>query len=408
MTQPERFKPSRWFILLRRPRSWGSMLVLAALLGVLGPFASGVVPAAVVWWAVAIAIASAAVLLVWDALEYAARWYELRDSGVVSSGGVLRKWRREVPRHAVQAVAVDRRLRERVFGLGSVGFASAGTGGYEVWWFFVNQPHDRCLRARALVGPQATDRPRTDSKADAQTHDTKPNTERHNTPEPAGAKATPAARTPPVIGLVGGIGAGKSEVARAFADLGCAVSDSDAAVREILQRPEIITQVHGWWGDRVLAGEPGVPAKHTPGSPSPVARGLDRRAIADIVFNDPDERTRLEGLLHPLVHQERERLAARSVGKPAVVVDAPLLLEAGIADECDLVAFVDAPRAVRAARVASRGWQKEELARREAAQWPLERKRAAAGEVIVNDDQTTREELREHARRVLGILERRP
>jgi dephospho-CoA kinase len=68
------------------------------------------------------------------------------------------------------------------------------------------------------------------------------------------------------------------------------------------------------------------------------------------------------------------------------MVDAPLLLEAGIDKECDLVMFVDSPREQRLARVkATRGWDEEEMVRREKAQIPLEEKRARSDEVVVND-----------------------
>lgn len=168
-------------------------------------------------------------------------------------------------------------------------------------------------------------------------------------------------RTVPVIGLAGGIGAGKSAVARAFADLGCTVSDSDAQARLALERDDVRRTLVEWWGRGVLDD-----------------RGrVDRSAVASIVFDRDDERARLEGLIHPLVRRSRESLIeeAAAAGAPAVIVDAPLLFEAGLDAECDAVVFVDAPRDVRLARLAARGWDDAELRRREKAQLPLEEKR---------------------------------
>ena len=96
--------------------------------------------------------------------------------------------------------------------------------------------------------------------------------------------------------------------------------------------------------------------------------------------------------LEAIVHPEIRKLAEQSIHNlrqerqvELIVLDAALLLEAGWKDACDLVVFVDTPEADRIARVqANRGWSAEELAKREASQWPLPRKRAAANAVIDN------------------------
>jgi dephospho-CoA kinase len=86
-----------------------------------------------------------------------------------------------------------------------------------------------------------------------------------------------------------------------------------------------------------------------------------------------------------------------------MVVDAPLLFEAGIDRECDAVVFVDCPREERLARVKStRGWDEDDLTRREAAQWPLERKRAACGHVIHNS--RDRDDVERQVRAVLASI----
>lgn len=195
-----------------------------------------------------------------------------------------------------------------------------------------------------------------------------------------------------MIGLAGGVGAGKSAVAAAFAALGCVVSDSDRDAGGALETPGVRAELVRWWGDRVLTAD----------------GGIDRRVVAAIVFADPSQRARLEALIHPMVHRARaERVRSATIdGVRAVIVDAPLLFEAGVDDECDAVVFVDASRETRLARVRSRGWDEGELERRESAQWPLERKRAASDYVIANE--SDRRHLESEAARVLEDLARSP
>ena len=182
--------------------------------------------------------------------------------------------------------------------------------------------------------------------------------------------AVPANRIP-VIGLAGAIGAGKSEVGRLLAEAGCLVSDSDALAREVLGEPETVRTLSAWWGPGIL---------------DPAGR-IDRSAVARIVFADPDARRRLEAFVHPRIHARREAsFAAAPAGTPALVIDAPLLFESGLDRSCDHVVFVEADRATRLRRVReSRGWEEGELSRREASQWPLDRKRDLADSVLVND-----------------------
>ncbi len=197
-----------------------------------------------------------------------------------------------------------------------------------------------------------------------------------------------AAHGAPVIGIAGGIGSGKSEVARLLGTMGCVVSHSDDDVREVLARPEVRDTLAQWWGRGVLtaSGE------------------VDRRAVARLVFGDEAQRRRLEDLVHPLVEEKRMRSwqdAAAEGSVAAFVIDAPLLFEAGLDRQCDAVIFVDAPEAVRLERVrASRGWDAAELQRREKNQWPLETKRERADHLIINDG-----DVADLQRRVRSILD---
>jgi dephospho-CoA kinase len=168
-------------------------------------------------------------------------------------------------------------------------------------------------------------------------------------------------RRVPVLGLTGGIGAGKSTVAEFLAKMGCVISNSDAEGRAALREPVIRDTLVSWWGEAVLddAGE------------------IDRRAVAEIVFRDTEQRRRLEALTHPWIRARRdEQFAAAPPDTPALVIDAPLLIEAGLDRECDAVLFVDAPYELRLERLRRhRGWDESELKAREESQLPLDDKR---------------------------------
>ncbi|MCU0689369.1 MAG: dephospho-CoA kinase [Phycisphaerales bacterium] len=159
---------------------------------------------------------------------------------------------------------------------------------------------------------------------------------------------------------------------------GAVVSDSDATAKALLDAPSVRATLLQWWGGRSASGMDLLGADGR----------INRAAVAAIIFADPAQRTRLESLIHPLIGQRRaaELAEAAARGAPMFVIDAPLLLEAGLDRECQEVIYVDTPRAQRLARVSqTRGWTEAELDRREKAQWPLEAKRAKATRVIVND-----------------------
>jgi len=192
-------------------------------------------------------------------------------------------------------------------------------------------------------------------------------------------------KRPPVIGLAGGIGAGKSAVANILADLGCLVVNSDDLARQALDDPSIKKQIIAKWGDEILD-------EHN---------RIDRKQLAKRVFNDPAQREQLEAIIHPWVEaRRRERFARADDNTPALVIDAPLVFEANLDRKCDTVIFVDAPREMRLARLAEhRGWDESELTRREAAQMPLDEKRRRSDHVVTNTGDLG--ELRDEIRRIL-------
>lgn len=174
--------------------------------------------------------------------------------------------------------------------------------------------------------------------------------------------------TPVVIGIVGGIAAGKSAVAERFALHGLWPVDADRIARATSDLPEVLAEVAVAFGPAAVAGG-----------------RLDRAALATRVFADPAARARLEAILHPRIRAtiRQELDAARAAGH-SVLLDVPLLFENGLFALCDHVVFVDAPEPVRQARATTRGWADGELARREQAQLPLAEKRARAGFVVDN------------------------
>ncbi len=179
-------------------------------------------------------------------------------------------------------------------------------------------------------------------------------------------------RNKPIIGLAGGIGSGKSFVAKLFAERGCAVVDSDALVSQVYQEPAVLDALRSWWGDDIV-GTDGL---------------LNRKAVARRVFESVEDRRRLEALIHPRVANRRADMMKDAIeqrpGLPAFVWDSPLLFEMGLDKECDRLVFVDCPLPVRLSRVGKRGWDADEFARREKSQWALDKKRRLCNDVIVS------------------------
>lgn len=184
-----------------------------------------------------------------------------------------------------------------------------------------------------------------------------------------------ASRCVPVIGLIGGIGSGKSHLARALASRRrVIVVNADQIGHRLLREPEVKEEIRRVFGEEVFGGD----------------GEIDRRSLGSRVFgpNSEEFRRTLDRIMHPRIGAAIKQEVSRAKQEPgieAVIVDAALLLEAGWQGECDHVVFVDSPFADRLDRVArTRGWSAEELRRREASQWPLERKRERADTVVDN------------------------
>lgn len=171
------------------------------------------------------------------------------------------------------------------------------------------------------------------------------------------------------IGLTGGIGSGKSTVANLFANLGAVVIDADAIAREVVSV--------GSEGLGALVQAFGPAILHPDGS-------LNRPALADIAFADPEARATLNAITHPRIGARTAELIADLPEDTILIHDVPLLVELGMQDAYDLVVVVDAPDDVRLDRLVARGHTLEDAAARIAAQAPRDVRLAAADIVIDN------------------------
>jgi dephospho-CoA kinase len=182
----------------------------------------------------------------------------------------------------------------------------------------------------------------------------------------------PAKKEKLVVGLLGGIGSGKSQVAAAFARLGARIIAGDQLGQAALRDPDIRARVVSRWGQGIVDenGE------------------IDRRRLAAIVFADPAQRKELEAITHPWIRQriwEQVEEARKDPRVPLIILDAAVMLEAGWNEVCDRLLFIEAPREVRLARVAQqRGWSEKDVEAREQAQLPLTEKAVRADHVFDN------------------------
>ena len=147
------------------------------------------------------------------------------------------------------------------------------------------------------------------------------------------------------VGLTGGIGSGKSEVARIFHQLGIPVIDADVIAHQVVQPgTEALSEVVAVFGEAILtsSGE------------------LDRAKLADIVFNNPEMREKLEAIIHPRVREQIRAYKDEHKNEPYVIVVIPLLIESAQQDLIDRVLIVDAAESVRIQRVQARDSRSKE------------------------------------------------
>jgi len=196
----------------------------------------------------------------------------------------------------------------------------------------------------------------------------------------------------PIIGILGGIGSGKSTVAAEFAKLGCKVIDADKIAHELLDEPAVKEKVVGLFGRSIL---------------NPAGK-IDREKLAEVVFDDVRSQKSelrsqnseirsqksesalclLSSVLHPLVLQRAQELIKqynRQNQVKAIVLDMPLLVEVGWDKRCDKLIFVDCEEKLRLDRAKKLGFDKNQVKIRENFQISLDSKAGLADNTIENN-----------------------
>lgn len=209
-----------------------------------------------------------------------------------------------------------------------------------------------------------------------------------------GEQTTPSLR---VLGLLGGIGSGKSSVARFLAKKlpkPAPVLDADAMVAELLDRPRVQGIILKLFGESILNAN----------------KKVSRVALGERCFEDSRLRVALEELLHPAVREEiRWQLEElQAAGQPSwPLLDVPLLLEGNLHEACDFFIFVDTPDEIRCQRACERhGWTRTQWEAREATQVSLATKRAKADAILCNA--ASPEALEESSQELLATLRALP
>lgn len=198
-----------------------------------------------------------------------------------------------------------------------------------------------------------------------------------------------------VAGLTGGIATGKSTVAAVFEEAGARLIDADRIARDVVRKgTSAYRDIVAHFGMDVVCGD----------------GEIDRRRLAAIVFNDPAAQRALEDIVHPQVKREVDRrvdLIRRQAPEALVILDIPLLFEAGMQGGLDAVIVVYAPEHLQLARLMARdGLTEPEALARIRAQMPIDSKRALATRVIDNSGsrEQTRQQALEIYRQLAGSL----
>ena len=177
----------------------------------------------------------------------------------------------------------------------------------------------------------------------------------------------------PIIGIIGGVGSGKSTVAAEFAKLGCKVIDADKIAHELLEKKAAREKIVDLFGEIVLDS----------------TGKIDSKKLADIVFADADKLSSLNKIIHPLVLGRAEELIRQYNSQnevKAIVLDMPLLVEVGWAKRCDKLIFVDCKRQLRVDRAKKMGvFDEKQIKIRENFQISLDNKVAITDNIIDNN-----------------------
>lgn len=172
-----------------------------------------------------------------------------------------------------------------------------------------------------------------------------------------------------VVGLTGGIGAGKTLAAQFFSQLGAIVIDADQLARSVIK-----------------PGTPGYAAVVARFGSAIINNGdIDRKALGEIVFADPAAKADLEAIIHPLVLEEFDEAVDSLEDDEIMVYEIPLLAETGAAGRFDFVVTIEADLDIRRTRLLARGLTSDEIEKRIAAQATPEARAEVSDAVITNN-----------------------
>ena len=180
------------------------------------------------------------------------------------------------------------------------------------------------------------------------------------------------AGTKPIIGIIGGIGSGKSAVAAELGKLGCKVIDADRIAHELLEKKSVKDKILTYFGPEILN----------------LKGKIDRRKLAEIVFADAGKLASLNRVIHPLVLKKTEKFIEKYNSQKkvkAIVLDMPLLVEAGWEKRCDKLIFVNCEQEIRVKRAQKMGFDKNQLKIRENFQISLDKKARLTDNIVENN-----------------------
>ena len=171
-----------------------------------------------------------------------------------------------------------------------------------------------------------------------------------------------------IIGLTGGIGSGKTTVARYIASQGIPVYISDEEAKKIMDTPEVVTLVSETFGTNLIENG-----------------AINRQKLAQLVFKNPKKLQQLNNFIHPKVKQNFDNWVQKHHDHPFIVKEAAILFESGSYKYCDKIITVTAPKSVRLQRVMQRdGISEDQVLARMQNQWTEEDKIALSDFVIQN------------------------
>lgn len=203
---------------------------------------------------------------------------------------------------------------------------------------------------------------------------------------------TPMKKKKLIVGILGGIGSGKSTVAAEFEKLGCAVIDADKIAHEFLGDGDVKRQLIDAFGEGI-SGKKGL---------------INHAELADRVFSSDENVGRINDIIHPLVFDRTNKLIEQYTGQEKtqlIILDAPLLVEAGWANMCDKLVFVDCDPEIRGQRAEKKGLGGDNLQKkREKFQISLDTKAKLAHYTIYNNSGLS--DLADQAAYIFSILTR--